>query len=80
MVTEGRVPHDSLAERGVSQFLTALSDLVNPGERGLAPVQVLLARMDVGLLRERRLLSQLAANPAAVPLQVGLRGYCRQGR
>jgi len=41
---------------GVSQFLTALSDLVNPGERGLPPLQVLLARVDVGLLRERRVI------------------------
>ena len=35
---------------GVSQFLTALSDLVNPGERGLASLQVFFARVDVGLL------------------------------
>ena len=41
---------------GVSQFLTALGDLVNPCERGLAPLQVLLARVDVGLLRERRVI------------------------
>jgi hypothetical protein len=38
----------------VSQFLTALSDLVNPGERDLAPLQVFLARVNVCLLRERR--------------------------
>ena len=38
----------------VSQFLTALSDLVNPGERGLASLQVFLARVNVSLLRERR--------------------------
>jgi hypothetical protein len=38
----------------VSQFLTALSDLVNLGEGGLAALQVLVARMDVGLLGERR--------------------------
>jgi hypothetical protein len=40
----------------VSQFLRVLSDLVNPGERGLAALQVLLARVDVGLLRERRVI------------------------
>ena len=38
----------------VSQLLTALSDLVNLGERGLASLQVLVARMNVGLLGERR--------------------------
>jgi hypothetical protein len=38
----------------VSQFLTVLSDLVNPGECGLAALQVFLARVDVGLLRECR--------------------------
>jgi hypothetical protein len=45
-------------------FLTVLSDLVNPGGRGLAPLQVLLARVDVGLLRERRVIvtSPLADN------------------
>jgi hypothetical protein len=31
----------------VSQFLTVLSDLVNLGERGLAALQVFLARVDV---------------------------------
>ena len=40
----------------VSQFLTVLSDLVNLGERGLAALQVFLARVDVGLLRERRVI------------------------
>ena len=38
----------------VSQFLTVLSDLVNFGEYGLAALQVAIARVDVGLLRERR--------------------------
>jgi hypothetical protein len=38
----------------VSRFLTALSDLVDLGERGLAALQVLVAGMDVGLLSERR--------------------------
>ena len=41
----------------VSQFLTALSDLVNLGERGLAALQVLVACMDVGLLGERRVVT-----------------------
>jgi hypothetical protein len=41
---------------GVSQFLTVLSDLVNPGERSLAPLQIFLARVDVSLLRERRVI------------------------
>ena len=40
----------------VSQFLTVLSDLVNLGERGLPALQVFLARVDVGLLRERRVI------------------------
>ena len=38
----------------VSQFLTVLSDLVDPGEGGLAPLQAVIARVDVGLLGERR--------------------------
>jgi hypothetical protein len=38
----------------LSQFLTALDDLVDSGERGLAPLQVLIAGVDVGLLGERR--------------------------
>jgi len=41
----------------VSQFLTALSDLVNLGESGLAALQVLVAFMDVGLLGERRVVT-----------------------
>jgi hypothetical protein len=35
-------------------ILTALRDLVNPGKCGLAPLQVFLVRVDVSLLRERR--------------------------
>jgi len=38
----------------VSQFLTVLSDLMDLGECGLAALQVFLARVDVGLLCERR--------------------------
>jgi hypothetical protein len=37
----------------VSQFLTVLSDLVDLGECGLASLQVVIARVDVGLLGER---------------------------
>jgi hypothetical protein len=40
----------------VSRFLTVLSDLVNLGEYRLAALQVFLARVDVGLLRERRVI------------------------
>ncbi len=57
-------PHSSRSSRPLiialgpafSQFLTALSDLVNPGQRGLAALQVLLAGVDVGLLGERRVI------------------------
>jgi hypothetical protein len=50
--------HVAATGPGVSQFLTALdstalSDLVNPGERGPALLQILVARVDVGLLGER---------------------------
>jgi hypothetical protein len=38
----------------LSQFLTALKDLVDSGERSLAPLQVLIACVDVGLLGECR--------------------------
>jgi hypothetical protein len=38
----------------VSQFLTALSDLVNLGQRGAALLQVVIARVDVGPLGEHR--------------------------
>ena len=43
----------------LSQFLTALDDLVDSGERGLAPTQVLIAGVDVGLLGERRVVVAL---------------------
>ena len=37
-------------------FSQPLSDLANSGERGLASLQVFLVRVDVGLLRERRVI------------------------
>jgi hypothetical protein len=43
-------------------FSQPLSDLVNPGERGLASLQIFLVRVDVGLLRERRV---IVARPLA---------------
>src|ERR1039457_5597608 len=47
---------DALRGPVVSQFLTALSDLVNPGERGTALPQVVIARVDVGPLGESRVI------------------------
>ena len=66
----------------VSQFLTVLSDLVNPGECGLAALQVFLARVDVGLLRECRVVvpeqrSEVQRVPCGAGVVVGLRvGGC----
>src|SRR5438034_7399609 len=57
-----------------------LSDLVNPGECGLAALQVFLARVDVGLLRERRVIvtGPLAGGSFARAL-LGDRPYGRGG-
>ena len=55
LIRRGSQEAESLS-RGLTShnFSQALSDLVNPGQRGLASLQVFLARVDVGLLRERR--------------------------
>ena len=48
---------DKALTRGLGPFVShfsVLSDLVDLGERGLALLEVLLARVDVGLLGERR--------------------------
>ena len=64
----------------VSQFLTALSDLVNPGERGLASLQVFLARVNVSLLRERRVVvTGPLADDQAAPLRGAGFGAPRAG-
>jgi hypothetical protein len=75
-------PGSNASRRGVGQgearqFLTVLSDLVILGERGLIPLRVLLARVDIGL---RRLTSGLAnARSGAGVRGPGFRERCRLG-
>jgi hypothetical protein len=45
---------ESLSGSLISRLLTALNDLADSGERGLASLQVLIACVDVGLLGVRR--------------------------
>src|SRR6516165_5497405 len=49
-----RGPESLPGGAAVSHFLTALDDLVDSGERRLASLQVVIAGVDVGLLRKRR--------------------------